>query len=246
MGLKSDFASFWDRITGKTLYELSRNMNQLEEKMSMLYLDLDAANIKLATSEIDREAKNVENEVLRMELEEKKEEIKNLNAKLATLKENLAKKSQATVSSDVKILADKLALEEYYKEEYKKRFDEIVRLLTLMSQDEKYNDIIKIQTNSIDENGLETKRTYMSYGETTVQVDGFDEIDVSAISKSDVTQTAEAVLPSEASMYIVDNYANAAVPTMTYDESFIDKLVEEINSQIKEVENEADDLVNAM
>ena len=49
MGLKQSFTAFWDRVTGKSLYEISQSVNTLEERLNMMQLDLDAANIKLAS-----------------------------------------------------------------------------------------------------------------------------------------------------------------------------------------------------
>ena len=66
MGLRENFTAFWDRVTGKSLYEISQSVSTLEERLNMMQLDLDAANIKLASTEIDLEASNVEKEVLKL------------------------------------------------------------------------------------------------------------------------------------------------------------------------------------
>lgn len=172
MGLKQSFTAFWDRVTGKSLYEISQSVNTLEERLNMMQLDLDAANIKLASTEIDLEASNVEKEVLKMELDEKKAEIAKLKLTVAEMQDEKEKMMAAPISgAELEALAKKVAEEEYLASEYKARLDAIVNMLTVMSKEDKYSDIIRIQTNSIDENGKEMRQVYMSFNDTTVQVD---------------------------------------------------------------------------
>lgn len=171
MSIKENFTSFWDRVTGKTLYEVSQTVKQLEERMNMLQLDLDAANIKLASTEIDLEASNIEKEIIKSELMEKKSEIARLNLTITNLREEQAKAVSAVTTSELEALTRKIAQEEYLAADYKSKLDKIVNMLTVMSKDEKYSDIIRIQTNSIDENGKETRQVYMNYNDVTVEVD---------------------------------------------------------------------------
>ena len=130
MGLKQNFTAFWDRVTGKSLYEISQSVNTLEERINMMQLDLDAANIKLASTEIDLEASNVEKEVLKMELEEKKAEIARLKMTVAAMQEEKEKATAIGVSgAELEALAKRVAEEEYAASEYKARLEAIVNML---------------------------------------------------------------------------------------------------------------------
>ncbi|MCQ2979126.1 MAG: hypothetical protein MJ245_04950 [Clostridia bacterium] len=210
MGLKQNFTAFWDRVTGKSLYEISQSVNTLEERINMMQLDLDAANIKLASTEIDLEASNVEKEVLKMELEEKKAEIARLKMTVATMQEEKAKGATAAITgAELEALAKKVAEEEYLASEYKARLEQVVNLLTVMSKEEKYSDIIRIQTNSIDENGKETRQVYMSFNDTTVQVD--ETVNVPTLAAAETT-TAHADYTATASIGSGSQWLNGAAP----------------------------------
>lgn len=188
MSIKESFTSFWDRVTGKTLYEVTQTVKHLEDRMNMLQLDLDAANIKLASTEIDLEASNIEKEILKSELESKKAEIAKLNLTITNLKEENARNAAAITGAELEALTKKVAMEEYLASEYKNRLEQIVNMLTVMSKDEKYSDIIRIQTNSINEAGEEKRQVYMNYGDITVQV----EEEVTAEATVATTATAGA------------------------------------------------------
>ena len=264
MGLKQNFTAFWDRVTGKSLYEISQSVNTLEERINMMQLDLDAANIKLASTEIDLEASNVEKEVLKMELEEKKAEIARLKMTVATMQEEKAKGQQAAITgAELEALAKKVAEEEYLASEYKARLEQVVNLLTVMSKEEKYSDIIRIQTNSIDENGKEMRQVYMSFNDTTVQVD--EAITMPAYTASHVadfevapalasgsqwlngsapvaatTSTVEAVSASEAAQDIYESFVDMATAAnildgKTFDTSKVDDIVESVDQIADEI-----------
>ena len=266
MGLKQNFTAFWDRVTGKSLYEISQSVNTLEERINMMQLDLDAANIKLASTEIDLEASNVEKEVLKMELEEKKAEIARLKMTVATMQEEKAKGQQAAITgAELEALAKKVAEEEYLASEYKARLEQVVNLLTVMSKEEKYSDIIRIQTNSIDENGKEMRQVYMSFNDTTVQVDemvtvptmaaeapvmAHEEHTASIGSGSQwlngaapvaaATANVTAVTPSEATYDIYESFVNMATTAdildgKTFDTSMVDEIVESVDEIADEI-----------
>lgn len=273
MGLKENFTAFWDRVTGKTLYEISQSVGTLEERINMMQLDLDAANIKLASTEIDLEASNVEKEVLKMELEEKKAEIVRLKMTVATMQEEKAKAEKTAISgAELEALARKVAEEEYLASEYKARLEQIVNLLTVMSREEKYSDIIRIQTNSIDENGKEMRQVYMSFNDTTVQVDecvttpsiastATQEATIAAVptfvpsagagsqwlngAAAQTDATIAQVTPSEATHDIYESFVDMATAQNIMDGNTIDlSMVDEIVETVDEIADEILDLAN--
>ncbi len=165
MSLRENVISFWNRVSGKTLEELGQTIKHFEDRLNMLQLDFDAANIKLASTEIDLEASNIEKETLRIELEEKKAELTKLKMTIETMK------AAPATSDELEVMIKKARMEEYLKEEYKKRLQQVVDMLVVMSQEPKYNDIIKIQTNSIDEIGREQRQVYISFKDVTIKVE---------------------------------------------------------------------------
>ncbi|MCQ2748922.1 MAG: hypothetical protein MJ246_02695 [Clostridia bacterium] len=225
----------------------------------MMQLDLDAANIKLASTEIDLEASNVEKEVLKMELDEKKAEIAKLKLTVAEMQDEKEKMMAAPISgAELEALAKKVAEEEYLASEYKARLDAIVNMLTAMSKEDKYSDIIRIQTNSIDENGKEMRQVYMSFNDTTVQVDevvtvpsmvaefeaeaemphavagGSQWLNGEAGTTPEYHTTVEAVTANEATSAICQSFLDMAtvqniLDGNTFDTSKVDEIVETVD-----------------
>ena len=179
---------------------------------------------------------------------------------VATMQEERAKATATAVSgAELEALARKVAEEEYIAGEYKTRLEQIVNLLTVMSKEEKYSDIIRIQTNSIDENGKEMRQVYMSFNDCTVQID--EAVTVPSIQAAHettneietqtsgsqwlngartTTQTVEAVTATEATTSIYESFVDMATTQNildgnTFDASRVDEIVESVNEIADEI-----------
>ncbi len=157
--------SAWEWISGKTQKDMLQKRKELEEKISSYEIDIEALKIKLASTEIDLKASEIEKETIKMQLEEKKMMLVDLRLKLNHIE-------STTLSSDIEInhLIKQFKIQEEENENMKQKMLEIISMLALMSENEKYQDIVKIQTNTINEYGQENHNIYISYGGQTIDI----------------------------------------------------------------------------
>ncbi|HBY21160.1 MAG: hypothetical protein A2Y24_02580 [Clostridiales bacterium GWE2_32_10] len=202
--------SAWNLVSGKTYKEIKAEKRALKDKVSELEIDIETLKIKLASTEIDLKASEIEKETIRMHLEEKKLQLVDLRLKLNQFE-------SVAVTSDIEMnqILRRLKMNEDENEELKEKIFNIISMLCMMSEDEKYQDIIKIQTNTIDEIGNESHTINVTYAGQTVE-----------IQTHDIMETKETRLDArtELSPKII-NFTSKT--TYAYDEEEDDDLLEQ-------------------
>ncbi|HCC07708.1 MAG TPA: hypothetical protein DEP72_06085 [Clostridiales bacterium] len=178
----------WNWISGKTYKDIKKEKMLLDERVRGLGIDVETLKIKLASTEIDLKASEIEKETIKMQLEEKKMKLVDLRLKVNQLE-------TMTVTSDIEVnqILKQLNMKEEETETLKKTIFNVIAMLCAMSENEKYQDIIHIQTNTIDEIGNENHSIYVTYAGQTVEIQTQDVLERQE-AKAETTKSNDKII----------------------------------------------------
>lgn len=196
--VKDKLAGAWKYVSIKAYKEQVKLLEETREQIKGLQIDIEALKIKIASTEIDLKASEIEREGLKIQLEEKKMQLVDLRLKL-----NQIESTNITSDIEVEQLIRKIKYEENEKKKAQQKLHVMINMLLSMAQDEKYYDIIKIQTNSISEEGEIKSNIYLNYNDHTLKIDqedmvlGIDEEEKSSVNDKIIDFNSEHSQMSE-------------------------------------------------